>query len=194
MCMGGGGGGEIKETADQKELAEIGLQQFDRYMSMYPDIENQYFNDIEKLNTSESYQRGADVATTNVGSAYSQARDDLQTDMTSAGVNPNSGGFKQAIASTGTSEGVDRLQNVGRTQQAIQDSYLGGKAGIVAMGQGQEAQAVQGFGNIARASGQEAADDAFRDYNRSANRRSAIATGVGVGLGAYDGYQENKDD
>lgn len=194
MCFGGGGDNKIEETADQRELAEIGLEQFDQYMAMYPDVENQFFEDVERMNTSQSYERGAGYAATNVSSAYSDANQDMVNSLTRSGVNPNSGTFTQAINTSASDEGTARFNNANQTQQAIQDSYLQGKSNIVSMGQGLETQAIQGMGNIAAESGRNAINDAYRSYDKSAGKRAAIATGVGAGLGAWDGYRNSREE
>ena len=182
MC-GGGGSNEVKETGAEKELARIAYDKFTQYRSMYPDIENEFFTSVDKLNSSSAINRAADSATTNVNAAYSQAVDNGVKQMTSSGIDPSSGRFRQAISDMNRDKQVATFDNANRTQQTLQDNYLQGKSNIVRMGHGLETEALQGFGQIASASGQNAIDSAYRSHNRRAGNRSAIATGVGAGIG-----------
>ncbi len=193
MCIGGGSGGEIEETSDQKELAQIGIDQWNDYQQMYPEVEQEFFDSVGRLNSAGTKQRAANDGAVNTGSAYSDVREGALESLSSQGVNPNSGGFKQAITGIGESESMSRTHNANQTQQAVQDSYLQGKASITGMGLGQQAEAIQGFSQIASDSGRKAIDDAYQDYGESSNRRSTIATGAGVALGAYDNSRKGVD-
>ncbi len=184
MCLGGGGSNEVKETKDQKELAQIGLEQYQTYQNLYPDVENEFFNQVDRLGSSETFQRGAGNASANVSSSFSQGRTDTINALSQNGVNPNSGRFVSALTDISSGEGASRFNNSNSAQMSLQDAMLQGKSNIVAMGQGQETEAIQGFGDISRESGRSAINDAYQGYQNFSNRRSAIATGVGIGVGA----------
>lgn len=193
MCFGGGGG-SIEETEDQKVLAEIGMDKWRSYQQMYPEMEQMLFDDVGKLNTQDYKQRAANEASAAVSGAYTGANRQAIDIMAQQGVDPSSGRFADTIDDLSTAEAISKSHNVNRTQQAVQDQYLQGKSAIVAMGQGQEAEAIQGFGDIAQASSREAISDAYNDYEEMAGNRSAIATAAGAGVGVAKNYKSSKDE
>ncbi|WP_086931617.1 hypothetical protein [Agarilytica rhodophyticola] len=189
----GGGSNKIEETEDQKELARIGLNRFRDYKRRYPQIENQFFGHINNLDSAENLQSGANVANTNVTAESSRQISDGIDNLNRSGINPNSGQFKQGIISAGDRTGIERGRNASRTQQSLQDSRLSGLNTITALGQGQEAQAIQGFSDIASESQQDAIRNTQNSINRRHNRNSGLITGAGLGAGLISESIRNRD-
>lgn len=185
MCFGGGGDASIDETEDQKELAQIGIEKWQDYQEMYPEVEAEFFSSVERLDSDSYQQRAANEGATSVSDAYTDAANETTGQILATGSNPNSGRFKGAINALDTGEAVSRATTSTQAQQSLQDSYLTGKSNIVAMGNGVEGEALQGFGEIAQASGNKAISDAQSSYNSSANTQSAVGTAIGTGAGLY---------
>lgn len=187
----GGDSNEIKETADQKELMSIALDKFKRYRTTYPDIENKFFDQVQNTDSETNLQAIANEGAANVNSVTSgQAQQAIQS-LNQNRVNPNSGQFKQAITGLGDQGAINRADNVSRSQQSLQDARLSGLQSITALGQGQEAQAIQGFGNIAANSQQQAINSGFNSFNRRQGNAQTAATALGAGAAIamnYDPY------
>jgi hypothetical protein len=182
----GGDDTSIEETEDEKMLAQIGVEKFRDYKRLYTDVENEFFDSVDDLNSEETMQRGANAASVNVSEAYSDANSAMKDSMAKSGINPNESGFKQAVMDSASREKSARITNPAKTQQALQDQHLTGKQAIVAMGQGQEADAINGFATIANESANEASSQAIRDFDDYQSNLSTIATGAGMAAGAYN--------
>lgn len=185
MC--GGGDPEVKETPEQKELARIAVERWEKYQQMYKPVEQQYFDHVDNLATPEASERAGGVAAVNVESAFADA---IQTDIAQmttegTGVDPSSGKFQSAIADHTQRKGAARAENINRSMQAVDDAHIGGLQNIVAKGNNQAGEAIAGFGDVARRSSDEARSQAINDSNQSQSTAGAVGTLAGAGYGAY---------
>ena len=183
------GDNEIKETADQRALAQIMGQRYAYYKDLYAQpggVEDQYFNAIDQRNTQNYSDRAANIASTSSVDLFNDVFGDAKQAMTSQGIGPSSGTFQTALGSIGDNQAKVTSSNVARARQGMGDSYIQGLTNITAMGNGKATDAISGFADIAAQSGERAANNAVNDHNsRSAN----IYTGAqlaGAGYAAYD--------
>ena len=68
-----------------------------------------------------------------------------------------------------------------QAQVGQQNRYVGGISNIVRMGQGQETQSVQGFGDIASMSNQKASSDVGLAVRDRLDNQSVIGATIGAG-------------
>ena len=192
MC--GGGDPEIKETEAQKALADVALERWQSYKSMYLPAEQQYFDKVEAYNSPQYQQKAGGAAAANVESAFGQA---VQADVAAltsqgTGVNPNSGTFQSAMDDRQEQSGAARAENVNQSEQAVQDAYVGGMQNIVAMGNNQSTEAIAGMGDIANRSARVAQNDVYQDQVRDQGNEAAAGMVAGAGWGAYTNTRDKQ--
>ncbi|MFN2124065.1 MAG: hypothetical protein ACK2UP_11245 [Candidatus Promineifilaceae bacterium] len=189
-CLGGGGTPQVKETPQERELANLGRQQQAQYERDYPQVEQMYFDYTDKMKSPEMQKSVADNTQAGVNSSFSNARRSSERSLSASGYNPNEGAFKTAIGGVARDQAVSGGDSVNRTQQSLQDSYLLGQNNIVAAGQGQEAKAIAGYSSLADAAHQKAANDAAISFDNHQSRVSTAATALGAGSNAYYNYNK----
>ncbi|EMD2975197.1 hypothetical protein VQZ54_001313, partial [Salmonella enterica] len=97
MGKGGGGSGEIKETSQQQAQAEIARKQWDLYNQRLKPMENIFMADVDKLNDGSKYQDLAGVTNLGYQKQFSDVRSQAANQLTSAGIDPGSGKFREAM-------------------------------------------------------------------------------------------------
>lgn len=185
----GGGGSKIEETEQERALARVSMQQWNNYLSTYKPFEDDYMDNVDRLNTDEQYNQAASLAALPVEAAYSEAVNDTVSGLNSRAINPNSGVAKSAMTALDTSKRSAKADNITRAQVGQQSRYLGEMGNVVAMGQGQATTAVNGMGDLASLSSREAYNDTnIALNNRQQNRELA---GAVAGAGTRYGLELN---
>ena len=177
---GGGGDNDIKDTEDQKALAEIAAQRWQQYQQNYIPVENRYMDKIRNFDSPETMNRMTGIAATNTENAFSEALNNDIRRITAEGINPGSGTFKSAITDNATAKNVAMVDNTSRTQQAVQDTKVQGMQNIVNLGSGLSTEAITGLGETAASSAYEAERQATRRYNNRSANRYAMGTAAGM--------------
>ncbi|EMD2987089.1 hypothetical protein VQZ33_004471 [Salmonella enterica] len=188
MGKGGGGSGEIKETSQQQAQAEIARKQWDLYNQRLKPMENIFMADVDKLNDGSKYQDLAGVTNLGYQKQFSDVRSQAANQLTSAGIDPGSGKFREAMNNIAGEQATGQTDSTNRAQSSQADKYIAGLQDVVALGSGQKADALQGYNSLAENSLQKAAADAQSAYTR----RQSNASLIGAGLGATGGYAINK--
>lgn len=162
----GGGDTKVEETEGQKRFIEILTEKFNYLQGAPMEVLEQGIDAIR--NYKETYTPFfAGKANEEVQSAAELQNQNMQANLISRGINPNSGKFtgdsmalNQAVREAGA-------KNVAAGVNMAEDQYYKGLENIVAIGANQEAQNLTGFGAYAK--GQ--ADTAARDVERNVNKR-----------------------
>lgn len=181
----GGGGGGIDDTQDQKELAAIALDRFNRYQQLYVPAENRYISQVQSYDSPARMDQAAGAAAANVQGTFTEGYAGQRNDFAAQGINPASGKSMQALQDYGTSSMFAQADNMNRSQQSIQDAQQTGMQNVVAMGQGQAGNAMQGLSDAAGYG----ADEARRRAENQFNSSSANQYLGGAVLGGAIGYQ-----
>lgn len=184
LCVGGGGY-DIEETAEEKELAAISMEKWDRYKNTFLPLENKYMAKVDGMRSDSSYDRVGGLT----GNAINvEAGNQLATAnqaMFQGGINPNSGKFMGAN-STLLSKGSKVLSAaVNSANMGLGNEQISRMEGIVNIGQGQAAGAVKSLSDIAANSVDQATSSAENRYNNYAGNLEAIGTAGGMGLRTY---------
>ncbi|MDF2185252.1 hypothetical protein O1O06_10755 [Grimontia hollisae] len=184
--MGGGGGSsEVKETSHQIAASEIAQKQWEIYekdLSQYIDV----FKDRVDNFRGEANMKDREGAT-NLAyqSAYSEAKNNVAQELTARGVDPTSGKFKASMSEMTTEHGLRSADTVNRAQAAEQDKYIAGLSDYVAVGAGEQAEALKGISDVAALSTRKAIDDAQMSFNKRAANMQMAGAATGVGLRSY---------
>lgn len=169
------------DTEDEMELARIAGERWQQYQSVYVPAENKYIDEMRNYDNPDRMAQVAQAAQAGTRSAFSEAINADIGNMTSAGINPQSGTFKAAISDNTSDMAAAETSNTTRTQQAIQDQKVKGLQNVVAIGMGKSGEALAGLNTTAAMSNQEARHQAVSDYNDDAANKQAIGTVVGAG-------------
>jgi len=186
--MGGGGSNTIEETEQQKAFAKVTQQKWNDYQQKYRPYENKFMRDVDNLNSQNSYQQVADVASVPVESEFTGAVMNTASQMTNAGINPNSGKFQEELNKIDRKKQQVKADYQNQAQIGQQDRYVSGVQNIVRMGQGQSTQAMQGLGDVASMANQRAQNDA----NINAQNRYGTQEVVGAAVGGATRYGLNQ--
>lgn len=172
-----GGSGEVKETAEQRALADIMTERFAFYRDNYGAAEDEYFDSVSRYKDPTVSDYAADLSSTAAVDTFSDILGGTQSQLTSAGVDPSSGAFQGAIRDVADAGGAVTASNVSRGRTAVNDQYVQGLTNIAAIGNGKATDAISSFGDIAQQSGERAADRAVDSHN---NRSANVHTGAQI--------------
>lgn len=176
------------DTDDAKQLANIAMQRWQSYQNVYVPAENQYIDEMRNFDKESRMEQMTRAASAGTRNSFAQAIDTDINNMTSAGINPASGTFQQAINHTGTKAAEAETANTTQTQQAIQDQKVQGLQNVVAIGMGKSGEAIAGLNTTAAMSAQKAEDKAINQFNNRTANTQAIGTAVGAGTRAAVEY------
>ncbi len=173
--MGGGGGGvDIKDSEDQKAMAQIAKEKWQLYQSKFVPQENAWMADVASWNDADKYDQAAGKANAGTNSAYGHAMQQL---LSQGG---NTGRINAGINDLALGMANTRNENTNRMQISQQDQYVAGLQNIAQVGLGKETQALSTMSDAANISNAYAQQQAASDASNS-NSWSELA---GMGIGA----------
>lgn len=182
--MGGGGSTEVKETSAEKAQAAVAKEQWNYYQNNLKQYENLFMDKVDDLNNESNYTSVAGGAATQTSSAFGEARDKTAANLAASGVDPTSGKYQSTMKDITDKQSVSQLDTVSRAQNTQADKYTAGLSDVVAIGNGQEADALSGYSSMASSSAAKAASDAESAFNS----HSALTNGLGTAAGMYAKY------
>ena len=189
--MGGGGDNKIEETPEQRAQADVAMMQWKDYLNKYRPFEDAFMEDVDRMNTGQQYNQVAGIAAVPVESQFSTAVRDTSRAMVSGGLNPNSGSFKSNLSKLDRAKSTTKADNMNQAQVGQQNRYVSGISNIVRMGQGQETEAVQGYGDLATNSARKAGNDANIALNNRRDNQQLAGAVVGAGTRYGLNYIDN---
>lgn len=173
--MGGGGGSnEVPETSQEKALARIATEQWARYEETFKPLEDKWIENItaDPANTKASVR--ADVAG-DIGSRYDEAQTANDKGALAAGVNVNSGAFKQSL-----SRGEDVGKGLSRANLGVTANKTGELMNAISIGRGQAADGQSSMTDVARLAVRDTISKKTRDFQDGQDTEAAIGTGAGM--------------
>jgi hypothetical protein len=183
LCKGGGY--EVEETAEEKELANISMEKWERYKTKFRPLEDQYMAKVDNMGSDASYDRiGGLAGNAMVAGAGSQIDAGNQA-MFQGGINPNSGKFMGANSALMSKGSKVLSAAVNSANMGLGNERISRMEGLVNIGQGQAAGAVKSLSDIASSSVDQANSSAENRYNNYAGNLEAIGTAGGMGLRTY---------
>ncbi|MNE38788.1 hypothetical protein D3C80_1327000 [compost metagenome] len=185
--MGKGGSNEIKETEAQKALAEVTMKQWGIYQSDLKQYEDIFMDKVDELSGQEAFDDAAGTAALGTAHSFGEAREGLSDAMAASGVDPTSGKYQSTMHELETDQALSQTDTTNRTQSSQQDKYVAGLKDVVSIGQGQKAEALEGYSSLASSSLNKAASDAQTKFNN----KQAVLGLVGTVGGAATAYGMN---
>lgn len=186
---GGGGDNEVKDTPEQKYLAQVAAEKWNYAQENLAPLENEYMASVDQMDSESkmSYIRGRTMQAQT--QAQSGVQGDLSRGLGQAGINPNSGRFQGDQTGLALDIAEAGGENLGRAQFEQDNQKIMGLQNVTAIGQGQSGRAQAGLSRMA----QESSSDALSDAQNAFNRRSANLQLVGNLAGAGTRYGMEND-
>lgn len=175
----GKGAKKLDETEEQRALAEIAAQRFNRYKEVFAPLEDQYIQQVFDVRDQSNYENAGGIAAAQFQKEFQTGQDKLSDQMFQQGVDPSSGAFQENSAALRRAQAVGQGVGVSGAKVANTDRFYQGLRGVMAIGQGQASDAIEGMAGIARQSQEKANAAAASAFDKS----SAIRSGVSAGLG-----------
>jgi hypothetical protein len=182
--MGGGGDAAGKETGLQKALADVGVQRLQRYFQDFVPAENMFISRVfETFQPGQYGQVAGDTAAT-YQREYQGAQQSLTQALAARGVDPSAGAAIQN--SRALSRAAARGTGFGVANSMVDQTDRGyaGLSNVVAMGQNQAGESLQGMGDTLSQYQSQASSQAKRDLSGLQMGLEVAGTGAGM-AGAY---------
>jgi len=183
MC-GGGDAPEIKETAQDKALADVTMEQWNRYKEVFVPIEERYMAEDMRMTPADESKIAAQVSA-GVGRHVSSERDKIISGMASRGVDPTSGAGKAAVGDIGIDQGNIAGTAMARGAQAVDDQTLLNTQNAINRGRGVAEEATRDMSTLSRDATAEAIDRAYEGEEDRDAAISTAATAAGMGLAGW---------
>ena len=174
-----GKGSKVDETEQERALAEIAAQRFNRYKEVFAPLEDQYIQQVFDVRNQSNYENAGGIAAAQFQKEFQTGQDKLTDQMFQQGVDPSSGAFQENSAALRRAQAVGQGLGVSGAKVANTDRFYQGLRGVMAIGQGQSADAIEGMAGLARQSGERATAAAESAFERSSAIRSGVASGLG---------------
>ncbi|MBT2772912.1 hypothetical protein J7J47_11830 [Halomonas sp. ISL-60] len=185
MSGGGGGSSKIKDTPEQRQLAEVAAEKWNYAQENLAPIENAYMESVGDMTSDANMSYIAGRTLQSQQQAVSDASQQVGMQLGQSGVDPSSGRYQTAmsdIALGGASAGGETL---GRAQFEQENQQIQGLQNIVAIGQGESGQAQAGLAGVAAQSAQDARQSAATQFNRRSANLQLLGQVAGAGTANY---------
>lgn len=185
MSGGGGGDSKVKDTPEQRQLAQVAAEKWNYAQENLAPLENAYMESVGDMTSDANMSYIAGRTLQSQQQAVSGASEQAGMQLSQAGVDPSSGrsqSVMSGIALDGASAGGETL---GRAQFEQENQQIQGLQNIVAIGQGESGQAQAGLSGIAEQSAQDAQQTAATQFNRRSANLQLLGQVAGAGTASY---------
>jgi hypothetical protein len=186
MCMGGGGA-EIEETELEQETARIALDKFNTLRPELEEAENFYIDKVQEMNDAGEYSTLAKQIGVTSNAQFDETGRAVAANLNAQGVDPTSGKYQTTLDKVSKSAGQATSDAVNKGQTTQQDNALTGLSNVVAMGEGESAQAIDGMMDITNISSSYARQKASEEAQAQSNQQGSLAFLAGAGYEASNG-------
>ncbi|WLD56877.1 hypothetical protein NFC81_09050 [Salinispirillum sp. LH 10-3-1] len=182
---------KIKETAEEKELAQIAKEKWEFSKEHLNPLMDRYMEktDAMKSDAAYGYTRGR----VNESSQIHQAseRQQVEGQLVQAGLDPSSGRSTMTRNELGILHADSAGETAGRAQMEQTNQHVKGNQTITALGMGQSAQAQAGLGQIASIATNDAINSTMNNFNRKSSNMQLV--GNLAGAASYGLMNRNSD-
>ena len=175
---GGGGGGTTttyqQDNPQQQALANVANQKYDYYQAKYVPLENQWMDTVSNMNNQANHNDVAGMATNTLKQSQGPQTQSAGDSMT--GGRLQQGNYYDMAGAESNS--------ASKADMGVTNRMLQGQEGIVAMGQGQSAGAINGLTSVAEQSVQGQNTNASNVFDRQQSINGTYGTGLGMAAAA----------
>lgn len=172
------------ETPQERAMVQMALNKVQdyrkRWLPLQKNLAAHIADTIKPGSSASKAARG--TTSTAIETEFADARTGLESKLAQTG---GLGSSRSKLAITGMGEDQATAQGLGLTgaDQQIDDAYVSGLGTIMALGQGQQGNAIEGVTRQAGISGRQAAADADLSLSRRMGNAQLATQFVGMGLG-----------
>lgn len=176
---------KVEESENEKALADVANQDWQRYEHVFAPEEEQLIGEYERLGTPAYAQRSRDLYANTTMQATPSA-------MAPAGLNPGSGRYVAGVndANTATGAGLGRATNA--ADLATRGNYLQGLGSLIQLGRNLKNTSTAGLSAAANRDYAENVAEANADITREAGLYGGLGAVAGAGLYAGANYLANR--
>jgi hypothetical protein len=178
---GGGGGQTAQINPEEQALAQISQEKWDEYKARYVPLENQWIDKVGHLNDASYHNDASALASNEVKAQYGEQTSGLAGSMTGQRVGGN--------------DYLNQANNItqarSKANTAVTDRSLNGTQDIIAMGQGQATQGLQGMNDVANASVNAQIANNTNKFYANQNTQAMYGTVAGGLTAASANYSPN---
>lgn len=183
--MSGGGGKRPDETEEQRALAEIAAQRFNRYKEVFAPLEDQYIQQVFDVRNQGNYETAGGLASAEYQRSFQDTNEKAAGQMFQQGVDPSSGAFQGNSAALRRAQAVKQGMGISGAKVANTDRFYQGLKGVISMGQGQASEAIGGMSDIAQTAQQRANAAAESSFQSNSALRSGLMAGAGYAASPF---------
>ena len=182
-------GDSVKESPQEKALAEVAMARFQDYKQRWQPLQRQLAEQIRVSWAPDSAERtrAKGQASTESAAQFQEARTGMETALTNSGATPGSSKFNLAMTGLGEDEAASRGLGFTAADQAVDNAYVQGLSAITALGRGEASTASNAMAHQARQGAVQARADAEMSAERRAGWAGLVGRGAGLGIGAAMG-------
>lgn len=187
--MSKGGGNDIKDTPEQRYLAQVAAEKWNFAQEKLAPLEDRYIEHVGQMDSdaNKAYIRGRTMQAQT--QALGQGQAEYSKGLTRAGIDPSSGRFQGDVHGLSLDVAESGGETLGRAEFEQDNQKIQGLQNVVAIGQGQSGQAQAGLSRVAQESSADAVSEAVNKFNR----RSANLQLLGGVAGATTRYGMEND-
>ncbi|MCC5904028.1 MAG: hypothetical protein JJT87_19125 [Halomonas sp.] len=185
MSGGGGGSNTIKDTPEQRQLAQVAAEKWNFAQEKLAPLENAYMESVGDMTSDANMSYIAGRTMQSQQQAVSDASEQVGLQLGQAGIDPSSGRFQFAMNDIALGSASAGGETLGRAQFEQENQQVQGLQNIVAIGQGQAGQAQVGLSGIAAQSAQDAQQTAANRFNRQSANLQLLGQVAGAGTASY---------
>lgn len=182
---GGGGDTNIKDTPEQRELAAVGAEQWNYAQQVLGPMQDLYINQVHNLDSADRQQYITGQTNLGMQDAMGEASGQMVTTASANGLDLGSGRVKSALSGGAMDAAIIGGDTSARALMEQDKQKVRGLQNVVAMGSGQQTQAIAGLSDITDLSAQTARSDAVNAFNRRSANLQTLGSLTGAGTAYY---------
>ena len=175
----------VKETEAERAAAEVAKEQWGMVQTNLKPYEGLFMTKVEDMNSQDQYDKLAGATNLGYSNSFGKAREQTAQGLASAGVDPTSGKYQATMDGITSDQTVGLIDATNRAQSSQQDKFVAGLKDIQSIGQGQKAEALQGYDSIASNSLRRSVNDASASAESRQNIAGTVGSAAGMGLNYY---------
>lgn len=181
----GKGGGEQRETADQRAAMRVAAERWNLYQQNFVPAENEFMARVDKMQDPAAYGLSQGVSNAAITDQLAPMEAQFTAGAIDKGANPNTGVFMspalaKARMRARAAGGVSA--NIGTTDRAY-----AARLGLIQTGEGQASEGMNSMMNLAENSGRVAGQVAQSDMDINMSNLGLIGTASGAAMRGYMG-------
>ena len=188
MVYDSSGSNKVKETAEQKALAEIAKEKWDRYEQVFQPVEDEFIERVQSIDEGDR-DHAAGMASAGATQAFTQAGRGLRREQFEAGAAPGSGRVQAATGGLRRDMAQSRAAGGSDARRNTTNRRLAGQQAAAKLGAGLDVEAISTIADVARTTQQDSIMDARMSAQNRATNAQAYGSAAGLGLS----YARNRD-